>query len=110
MSAIIDRQSDFVGIEIKEFDRDRHDCGIDLDNIDAPPAPGEIHRYDSDAQADAEHVINVGGITARQSGEHIRELRAAFFLDRIVGVLGEQIVQIKTMLAVLPIQNLKLAE
>src|ERR1051326_2326651 len=96
VASISDREMDLVRLKVEEAGAYRHDGGIDFDYVHAGALASEVHRHDAHTETDAEHVGDVGGVGPGQAGEHVSELGDALLARGIVGVLGEEIVEIIT--------------
>ena len=96
--------------QVEEADGHGHHGGVDLHHVHARALAGELHRHDADAQADAEHVVDVGGVGPRQARERVGESGDAELAVRVVGVLDQAVVQVEPVAAVAPVHHLEHAE
>ena len=110
MASVVQRQVELVGLQVEEANGHRHHGGVDFHHVHARALAGELHRHDAHAQADAEHVVDVGGVGPRQSRERVGEMGDALLPLRIVGVLDQAVVQVETAAAVAPVNDLEQAE
>src|SRR5262245_44832512 len=106
MASVVDGDMDAIGFEIKELNRDGNDRGVDFDDVDVGAAAGKFHGDDADAHADAEHVVDVGGVSPGEAGKHEGERGTALFANGVVGVLGQVIIGIQSERAVGTIEYL----
>ena len=98
------------GIEVEVSFGERNDGGIDFDDIDADAFAGEFAGDDADAHADAEGVLEVGGVAPGEFVEHVGEEGEADFGLRIVGVLDEEIVEVIAAVGGFVVEDLEFAE
>lgn len=98
------------GIEVEKFFGDWNDGGIDFDDIDADAFADEFAWDDADAHADAECVLEIGGVTPGEFVEHVGEEREADFGLWIVGVLDEEIVEVVAAVGGFVVENLEFAK
>src|SRR5882762_4393635 len=110
MASIVNRHLKPLWFKIEEADGHRQHGRVYFHHVHPSPLAGEIHRHNANSQTDAEHIVDVGGICASQSREHVSEMRDALFPFSVVGVLGQVIVKVITEIALASIENLELSK
>src|SRR5205085_2498407 len=110
VAAIAKTNVELFRIEVKVVGGDRHDGGVDFDDVDARAFLGKLSGDDAHSEADAEDVGDGGSIGAGEVVQHVSEHAEAFLVGDLVGVLQQVIVKIKAALALALLQNLEHAE
>src|SRR5580765_6196930 len=106
MARIVQRQMDQVGLQIEKSGRNWDNGRVDLNHIHSRALVREIHGHNAHAEADAENILNVGGISAGQAGQHVSKRRLALPGGRVVGVLDEIVIEVEAAAALAAVQDL----
>src|SRR5436309_3425979 len=95
MTPIVEGQVESIQLTVEIPPRHRRDGRVDLNHIDAGALAGELPGHDYDTQPDAQSAVDGAGVSAGQIMQQVGEQGGTFFLDRVIYVLGQVIVQIK---------------